>query len=348
MSYSVPGPSRDDRFLRIERDREQRLVEQARQALPKPPGEDREMVASAPARPAEKRTKVDPPVLDQLLRHEEARAAAREAGDRRLAANALAQVTGDLDALLVQVRDHLRQSGRGRSRQVVREAAPRLTAMSGVAALPLGEVADLLDVPRQRVEGVLDTIARHGGMTPAERHDALEQVDWLRAQVSQVRVAEDHSRLDRLLRFLPNFLAAALAALAAAAAGAWVVGESVVKEVVKTAVIALVAAGVKVVTDRLRGTRDPGDADDAHAALLADLHDVRSPEPAYTGEHAILRLKLEVHCCTAKIASIPVDWPDKHAYWSLLTEIVEAAKSDRVADLRVLRRKLQALRPPAA
>ncbi|MER7113467.1 hypothetical protein ACWGPQ_04160 [Saccharomonospora azurea] len=357
MTYSVPGPGREEDFFRLRRKDETSAVSQARQASEElfgaPPRENTGSVGSRPARPVETKTTAGPPVLDRLLRHEEARAAARAADDLRLADRALGEVVQDLDELLNYAATHLHQAGRGRSRQRVQEAVPQLAAMAGVAALPLGEVAEFLDLPRARVDEVLGTLARYGGITPAERHEALQQVEWLREQLGHVAATKNHSLLDRILAFVSKFAVFAVVTLTSAAAGAFAVGESALTEVVKAGVVALVAAALQLAAVHALdqpGRRDPHTAArEAHTALLADLAEahVLWEEPAYDAEHAVVRIRLGVRCCAARITSLVLAWQDKQRYWELLDQLTEALAVDSRTEVTVLTRRIAALSPPA-
>ncbi|WP_158852934.1 hypothetical protein [Saccharothrix deserti] len=168
MSYSTPF-RHEDGFYRKKRKEDTSLVAQARQAaeqLPTPPKDD--TVVSRPQRQEEQTAAAAPPVLELLLYHEEERAA-RASGDLRLASSALVGVVRDLDVLPDSAEDYLRQTGRGRSRQRVREAMPHLVAISAIAALPLAEVGEFLDLPPDRVDAVLASLARHGGFGRVRR-----------------------------------------------------------------------------------------------------------------------------------------------------------------------------------
>lgn len=352
MSYSTPY-RREDGSYRKKRKEEISLVAQARQAaerLPTPPRDD--TVVSRPQR-EEKQTAAAPPVLELLLYHEEERAAARASGDLRLASSALVGVVRDLDVLLDSAEDYLRQTGRGRSRQRVREAMPHLVAISAISALPLAEVGEFLDLPPDRVEAVLASLARHGGIDPAQRQRALEQIRWLRGQLQQVVVTEDHSLLDRLLAFVSKFVLLGMVALASAASGALAVGESALKEVVKTGVVALVAAALqmgidRVLTERTKQSRHSA-AREAHAALLAELSTASAlwEAPAYDGEHAVIRTRLAVRMCAVRVGSIPLEWQDKWHYWDLLDDLNSALNEETPDGLRVQLRRITALSPPA-
>ncbi|MCG8926984.1 hypothetical protein [Lentzea sp. CC55] len=354
MSYSTPFRREDD-FYRKKRKEDASVVAQARQAaeqLPTPPPKD-DTVVSRPQRQEEQTAAAAPPVLELLLHHEEERAAARSSGDLRLATSALVGVVRDLDVLLDGVERYLRQTGRGRARQRVRDAMPHLVAISAVAALPLAEVGEFLDLPPDRVEAVLTSLARHGGISPAQRQKALEQIRWLRGQLQQVMVTEDHSLLDRLLAFVSKFVLLGIIALASAASGAFAVGESVVKEVIKTGVIALVAAALqmgadRVLTEHTKQSRHSA-AREAHAALLAELSTASAlwEAPAYDGEHVVIRMRLAVRMCAVRVASIPLKWQDKWRYWDLLDELAAALNKDTPDGFRVQLRKITTLSPPA-
>ncbi|WP_116040810.1 hypothetical protein [Amycolatopsis palatopharyngis] len=357
MSYSVPGPGHEGGFFRRKREQTESVVAQARQSADqlsagtRPP--DREAVSHRPAREEERRTFREPPVLDRLLEHEGIRSAAHAAGDLRLADRALVDVVGDLDELLDSAATHLRGTGRGRSRQHVQEALPHLVAMSGVAALPLADVAEFLGLPREQVDEVLRTLARNGGISPAERHQALRNVEWLREQLRQVEVTKNHSLLERVLEFVSKFVLLWVVTIASAASGAFAVEEPVVKEVIKTAVVGLVAAALQLAANHALGERAKRDratvAGNAHAALLADLPQAHAlwDAPAYDGEHVVLRTRIGIRCCVARVASIPLDWPDKRRYWDLLDAVNAALNEESPADLARLLRTLAALRPPA-
>ncbi|MET9224590.1 hypothetical protein [Lentzea sp. NPDC003310] len=352
MSYSTPF-RREDGASRRTRKADSSSVAEARAAaeqLTPPPEAD--VVVTPAQRREENLAAGAPPVLELLLYHEEERAAARASGDVRLAASALAGVVRDLDELLDSAESHLRQTGRRRSRQLVKEAMPDLVAISAIAALPLAEIGEFLDLPPDRVDAVLASLKRHGGITTAQRHQALQQVTWLRGQLRQVEAAQDHSLLDRLLAFVSKFVLLATVALASAAAGAFAVGESALKEVVKTAVIALVAAALQMGADRLVAGRTEQSQRDtaqrAHDALLSELSAASAlwQPPAYDGEHVVIRTRLAVRVCAVRVASIPLEWRDKWRYWDLLDDLGATLGEKEDDGFQVQLRRLAALRPP--
>ncbi|GAA2693154.1 MULTISPECIES: hypothetical protein [Actinosynnema] len=352
MSFSTPF-RRDDGRQRKRQD-ETAVVAQARQSAEQLAAhhEDDGAVVARPQRQQEQTSAAVPPVLELLLYHEEGRAAARARGDVQLASSALVEVVRDLDVLLDSAEDYVRRTGRGRSRRRVREAMPHLVAVSAITALPWAEVGEFLDLPPERVEGVLASLARHGSIDPPQRQRALEQITWLREQLRQVVVTKDHSLLDRLLALLSRFVLLGVVALASAASGAFAVGESVLKEVVKTGVVALVAAALQVGADHVRargterGRRDT--AREAHTALLAELPAASGlwEVPAYEGEHTVIRTRLAVRMCAVRVASIPLDWQDKWPYWDLLDDLTAALSESTPDRFRVQLRRLTALTPP--
>jgi hypothetical protein len=131
------------------------------------------------------------------------------------------------------------------------------------------------------------------------------------------------------------------------------VGDSVIKEVVKAALIALIALTLQGGIDRVRdrhSSRNPyAVARTAHAALLAELETAKElrEEPAYYGEHLVTRIRLVIRCCAARIASISVAWKDAQQYWALLDEVEAAIDKLSPPMLAVVRRKLQILAPPS-
>ncbi|HEX6341972.1 hypothetical protein [Umezawaea sp.] len=353
MSYSTPFRREDD-VVRQKRETDSSLVDRARKAaeqLPAPRPEDDTVVAER--RRHDEKTSAAPPVLELLLYHEEERAAARAAGDQRLAAKALVGVVGDLDVLLDGAEEHLRRSGRGRSRQRVRDAVPRLVAISAISALPFEAVGEFLGLPPDRVSAVVDALAGHGGLTPAQRLRALEQITWLRQRLRQVLATEDQSLLDRLVAFVSRFVLLGAVALASAASGAFAVGESALKEAVKTGVVVLVAAALQVGADHVlagrTGSGKRAAAGEAHAALLAELSTASRlwEPPAYDGEAVVVRTRLAVRACAVRVASIPLEWPDKWFYWDLLDDLAAALEEDAPDGLLVVARRITALSPPA-
>ncbi|SFB40224.1 hypothetical protein SAMN05216266_11057 [Amycolatopsis marina] len=361
MSYFTPGPQRRDLFddLRRKQAEETSVVARARQeaerldARPAKPPEKpvAGVVGDRRVRPEEMTSPAGPPALDHLLEHEETRAAARAVGDTRLAGRALREVVGDLDNLLTNAEAQLRLSARGRSRQTVKEAMPQLVAMSSLAALPLDEVADILDLPSENVDTVVASLVRHGGLSPGERHAALKGVEQLRTQLWQAEAAQDHGLLDRLLRFIVKIAVLVGVAVGAAPVAALAVGEPVIKEVVKAGIVALVAMTLQRTADAVRDRRpDPYVAARAeHAALLEELAAARclDDQPAYEGEHTVVGIRLAVRCGTARIASITIDWKEKQQYWAVLDEITDAVGQHAPPALARLQRTLRALTPPS-
>lgn len=359
MSYSTPGPQRRDilSFLTPRRN-EHSAVEQARHEAerlstrgPRAPREDGAVSRVRP--PKSQGTALGaPPALRSLFDHEQVRVDARGAGDTHLADRALREVVGDLNDLLDTAAAHVRRSGRGRSRQRVKDAIPGLVAIGGLSALPLDEVADLLDLPRDEADAALATLFKDGGISPAERHGTLRRIEELRAQLRQVELTRDHTLLDRLVGFIAKIALMVAVAVAAAPLGALAVGDPVIDEVVKAGVIALVAVALQYAADSVRDRhrrRDPYTvAREAHEALLTELPAAEALEdvPAYDGEHTVIRTRLSIRCSAARMASIPLVWSDKRRYWEILDEIADALDRRSPGTLTHVRRKLRTLYPP--
>jgi len=357
MSYSMPGPQRRDIFTSSQPGKPKKSVtaearQQADRLAARPPRDDKKFTVAAPRppRPEEMVAAASgPPALQHLFEHEEIRLAARTADDLRLADRALSEVVGDLNQLLDSAATHLRQSGRGRSRQQVKDAVPQLAAISGLAALPLGDVAALLGLPRGEADNVLAVLAKEGGISPAKRHYALEQIEQLRGQLRQVELTKNHSLLDRLIGFIVKIGLLAAIAVAAVPIGAVAVGESIVKEVVKAGITALIALALQQTAEGVRDhhrERDPETlTDKAHAALIDDLSAAQTlwKEPAYNGEHTVIQVRLAIRCCTMRAVSISLTWKDKQQYWRLLEEIPATLTRSSSDALLALQRKLATL-----
>lgn len=157
---------------------------------------------------------------------------------------------------------------------------------------------------------------------------------------------------DRLLTFITKLVLLVAIAVAAAPLGAIAVGDPVIKEFIKAAVVALTAValqyGVDQVRDRRRGNDPYAIAGAAHHELLNELAGSAALDetPSYEGEHSVIRIRLMVRCCAARVAAISLAWDAKPQYWELVDE-VEAANLDRSpARLAAVRRKLDILSPP--
>lgn len=192
MTYAAPNPGGFDPFFRQRV--EEKIAESRRGAGEPDPGTDPE----TPPDPGdfELPEPEGPFTLDRLREHEVARAAARQ--DGRAADEASRLVAADLAQLLELVRDQVRETGKGPSRQRVRTVAPKVKSAAEQA---FGEVADLLNLPGERVAEVTRLLVRDGGVAPAQRHQALKDLDWLRARVREAAVTGDQAALDGALEF---------------------------------------------------------------------------------------------------------------------------------------------------
>lgn len=343
VSYLAPDPGRR------RRDPVELARLQAELLRERSPAEDRGVVPRPQRDQQQQAAGADPPILHRLLAHEQTRSVARSRPETPLATGALADVVRDLDVLLELTAQHLRQTDDQRTRQLVRDAVPQLAAMSTLAELPLAEAAEFLDLPDDAVRGVVDLLARDGGLTAPDRQLALAHVEALRAELRTASRTNDHSLLDRLLGAILRIALAVGVAVAAAPLAALAVGESVVKEVVKAALTALVAVALDQVVLRLRDRARTSSARAAHEALLGELAAAATGltgEPAYDGEDVVLRTRLLIRCGALRVALVPLAWEDKRRCWELLDNIATHLDEDNPRRLARDLRKLRALTPP--
>jgi hypothetical protein len=344
LSFSRPGPKRDDALSAV-------VGGKGLESRPAPvrPDDSGTPLLGEQAQPSS----AGPPGRELLLQHEQARLAALSAGDKKLADHALRAVIGDLDALLTSAAAELRASAGGRrTRKQVKKAVPQLVAIDELGYLPLTDVADLLELSRDDVDGVLASLAARGELSSAERDRALAQLENLRTKLQEIEVSRDHALLGDLIAFIVKIALLVSVAVVSTPLGALAVGDSVLAEAVKTGIIALVALALQQIVDGARerhAAHDPyAVAKRAHEDLLDELTLARNltKSPAYQGEHVVLRFRLQVRCASARVASLPLDWPDKDQYWLILDQIALALDHDSPKSLILIRRSLEATPVP--
>lgn len=315
MSYSAPGPRRDVSWV-------VRRVQ--------PPVERSASAPRSPLEPQQAQSAgTGSPTIDHLLRANEKRRAALRAEDEQLARAALFDVAADLGILLDSATMRVWQSGGKHARKKVKKIVKRDLAASVAAALPLAEIADLLELPGERVEVALRSLRAEGAMDSAAQDAALEQIRFLRAQLQLVVETQNHSLLDRLVAFIVNFAQALAIAAAAAAAGTLVVGGSPVPtEVIKALIIALVTMSLHGATKAVREKRSARNPYTVARETLADLSaelasfaSTPGKRPAYALEQPILRIRLLVKTCKAQQALIEIQWEGKAICWDVLGEL---------------------------
>jgi hypothetical protein len=335
MSYSVPGPGGDNFGIgRVEQ-----------------PSVDRgaPIVAS---RQTPAGSSGEPPV-DHLMRANQERLAALQAeNEQQLARSALVEVVADLDTLLDSATSHLVQSGFSRTRKQVRKKFVRDDlAASMVAALPLVEIADLLDVQREQVEEVLRTLRASGALDAATRDEALKQIRYLRKQLRLVEANDDHPLLDRLVALIVRVTQALAVAVATTATSTLAIGGRVVETVlVQAAVTALVTLALQSAATAVREKRrrrDPyvatGEALTSLSSELANFATIAST-PAYALEWPVGRIRLLVKTYRAQQALIDIRWDDKEICWTVLAELVACLRESSKVDGDGLARSLGRLR----
>jgi hypothetical protein len=213
-------------------------------------------------------------------------------------------------------------------------------------------VADLLELSRDDVDGVLASLAARGELSSADRNEALARIQQLRTKLQEIEVNRDHSLLGGLIGFIVKIALLVTMAVASTPLGALAVGDSVLAEALKTGIIALVAIALQQVVDGAREWRAANDpyavAKRAREDLLAELTLAKNltKSPAYEGEHVVLRFRLQVRCATARVSSIPLDWPDKDQYLLMLDQIAGALDNGTPRTLILIRRKLEATPVP--
>ncbi|MGH3848855.1 MAG: hypothetical protein ACRDRT_04000, partial [Pseudonocardiaceae bacterium] len=213
------------------------------------------------------------PPFDHLMWANEERLAALRAENEQLARSALREVVGDLDMLLDSATAHVWRSRNTRDRKQIKKIAKRNLAASTVAELPLGEIADLLDVPREQVEMALRSLRVQGALDAGTRDAALRQIRFLRAQLQLVEATEDHSLLDKLVAFIVKFAMALAIAVAATVTGTLAVGDRLVENLVmNAAVVALVTMALQSATAAIRERRNERNPYAATRGALAELN----------------------------------------------------------------------------
>ncbi|GHF70709.1 hypothetical protein FHX82_005559 [Amycolatopsis bartoniae] len=276
MTHAAPNPGGFDPFFRLRK--EEQVAESRRGAGEPNPGEHDEPVEAGAG---EELVAEGPFSLDRLRAHQDARAA----GD----GEALREVATDLAQLLDLTRDHIKETGKGVSRQRVRAAFPKYRS---ALELPFGEAAEFLGLAPDRVGDVQRALARDGGVAPAHRHQALKDVDSLRARLHQAVAAGDHAALDELLDSVSR-----LAVLE-------VTGGPVVRDVVRAGFAALAMFA-------LRDPEPPRAGEVWHRRLVAS-----STQP----EGHARRVLPAVRSCAARVVTLRLDWPEKEQYWALLAQ----------------------------
>ncbi|MET7283331.1 hypothetical protein ABZS29_34210 [Kribbella sp. NPDC005582] len=321
-----------------------------RKARGRPAGSRREQPPTNVSAYSQPKAPTGPPSLNRLVGDDQRRIAALQANQPAAAAAALRDVVADLDAMLVTTANYVRKVGTRRSRQSFQQAIPELVTVSELRALPFDEVAEILGLPTPVMDDLFDRLVRKGGFVRTDRDLMLREIRALRQQLQRASVTRDHGLLDRLMGFVLRIAQVIGLAAAAAPVGAVVVGEPAVAEAIMAGVTALVALAFQQVATYLSQQRahDKHAATKAHADLLAELAKAGrlATPPAYEGEPAVLRFRLEVRCARARIASLPLAWPEKAQYWQELDDLLLALKHNEYETLDLVQRRLEILPPP--
>lgn len=352
MSYSTPDPKHGGGFWEHLRERIERELDTRTSDL----SPETEQIQSAETVQVQSAGTGGKPPFDHLIKANDERWAALRAEDDELARYALQEVVADLDMLLDSAKahlsgrafDHKDHKYRGRIKKIVKDDLAART----VAALPLGEIAEFLDLPRDDVDTVIEQLRTRGAMEDTVLYTALAQIEQLRVQLRTIVETEDHALLDSLVSFLIKIAQALVIGVAANATATLVVGEQVVATVVVRAVVAgLVTLALQSAATTIREWRSEHNPSDVAREALANLTTELASVVAMTAalstdphEWPITRIRLLVKTCNAQQALIDVQWKHKSICWNVLGELALSLGQSSPIDGAEFQQKLLKLR----
>ena len=289
----------------------------------------------------------------------EQRLAALSAGDEQLARSALVAVADELDGVLDSVAERLRHDDIRRDRKRIKWVVTHDLAASTAAMLPLEDVADLLDLPRDHVQAALHVLRTKGAPDPTVRAHALAELHNLQAQLRTAKATNDHALLDILIPRVTKLIQALVIAMAATVTATLAVGEQLTDTiVVKAAIIALVTMALHETAASIRDRRAASNpytvTRDALADLIAELAHLTSTsntKPAYPRQIPVSQIRILAKTYKVQKALINVRWKDKATCWNILGELaVHLNSSPRIDEdeLKTLLYKLRAITIPAS
>jgi hypothetical protein len=223
------------------------------------------------------------PRLDRLMRSDQQRLFALASGNHALAAIHLQSVATDLKAILDAAVTLLAQNG-AHKRHAAKRTTKQDLAAATAAALPLGEIADLLGLPRKRVDATLRLLAEQGNIPLARREEVLRGVNELRSQIGSAAARRDHLLMDRLKAVILRIFAALMIGGAVETVCAVTMGEAnLPASVMQAGITALVTQAFKEAATAVgrHGTLVPLDA---VRATLKDLIDELALVGATSGD----------------------------------------------------------------
>ncbi len=288
----------------------------------------------------------EPPVVEfaewpaalQKVVQDDFRRTSALAGYRWKAADAaLVDLVRGLDDLLDLAADRIQDTEPGRSGRQTRKASPPTVEVS------FDEVADLLGIPADELDGAIDDAGRPVRRSRADRRTAQRAIKQLRIQLQQVEVTMDHTRLTPLTGFIVRLVLALGTAVDSQSASQLATGDEHLDTLIPPAVGALAAFALE------RKTAALADAWHEHepATLAVQTHKdlLESLTEAKPTIDTAAAFRLLVRSARAWVACFQLDRPatDKLQYWQALDELPDAIRDD---SLQALRDRLEALAPP--
>jgi hypothetical protein len=278
-----------------------------------------------------------PPELQKLVEDDFRRTGALAGYRWKTADAALVDVVRGLDDLLDLTADRIQDTEPQRSGRQTRKASPPTADVS------FDEVADLLGIPADELNGAIDAAGRPVRRSRADRRTAQRAIKQLRIQLQQVEVTMDHTRLTPLTGFIVRVVLALGTVVGSQSASELFAGDEHLDTLIPPAVGALAAFALE------RKTAALADAWNEHnpAALAAQTRKdlLRSLSEAKPTDDTAATFGLLVHSARAWVACFQLDWPatDKLQYWQALDDLPDAIRDD---SLQALRDRLEALAPP--
>ena len=278
-----------------------------------------------------------PPALQKMVQDDFRRTSALAGYRWKTADAALVDVVRGLDDLLDLAADRIQDTEPKRSGRQTRKASPPTVDVS------FDEVADLLGVPADELDGAIDDAGRPVRKSRTDRRTALRAIKQLRIQLQQVEVTMDHTRLTPLTGFIVRLVLALGTAVGSQSASELVAGEEHLDTLIPPAVGALAAFALERKTAALE------DAWHEHkpATLAAQTHKdlLESLSEAEPTNDTAATFRLLVRSARAWVARFQLDWPatNKLEYWQALDDLPTAIRDD---SLHPLRDRLKTLAPP--
>ncbi len=274
-----------------------------------------------------------PAELQEVVESEFQRTSALTGYRWKMADSALVDVVRGLDDLLDVAADRIENTEPQRSRK----------ASPPTADVSFDEVAELLGIPADELNGAIDGTGRPVRRSRADRRTAQRAIKQLRVQLQQIEVTMDHTRLTPLTGFIVRLVLALGTTADSQSASEPAAGDEHLDTLILPAVGALAAFALERKTaalpDAWREHEPATLAAQTHKDLLESLSEA---EPA---NDAAATFRLLVRSARAWVACFQLDWPatNKLQYWQALDELSDAIRDD---SLQALRDRLEASAPP--